>query len=186
MLASPLPPPVPPIVPLDEARAWVGLAARDDDAALARLVALASELAERFVGEALVARDLTERLPASGWRALALRPVRAIAAVAAVEANGLRLLSPGQWTAEIEADGTGRVRVLDGGGAASVEVAYRAGRAEAAEGLPESIRHGALRLAAELYRDRDAADAPFRPSAAIAALWQPHRRMTLGRRRILV
>lgn len=187
MIAVPIPPPiqpsVPPIVTLQEARAWVGLAAREDDAALARLVAVASELAERFVGEALVARDVVDRVPTSGWRTLALRPVRAVTAVAAVEPDGLRLLAPGQWIADILPDGVAQVRVLDAYGARSVEIAYRAGRAEAADELPDSIRHGALRLAAELYRDRDAAEASFRPSAAVAALWQPHRRMTLNGRR---
>ena len=171
------PPPAP--VALAEAREWVGLTTPADDARLAALLSAATEMAEAYLGQALVVRPLVERIAAdAGWRALAVRPVRAITGAAA----GERALAPDQWAMDIAADGTGRVRVLDAGGVAAVDVGYRAGLAPDPAGVPDAVRHGVLRLAADLYRERDGGPAGP-PSAAVTALWRPFRAVRLGRAR---
>lgn len=170
-----------PLVALAEARDWLGLSTSADDGRLSALLAVACETAEAFLGQTLIARDVTERVAAdAGWRSLALNPVRAITGAAAVvEGQAGRALGPADWAVDIGADGTGHVRVLDAGGAGQVDVAYRAGLAADWTGVPEAVRHGVLRLATELYRERDGA-AGLMPSAAIAALWRPFRRMSLS------
>ena len=50
--------------------------------------------------------------------------------------------------------------------------------ADGANGVPEAIRQGIVRMTQHLHDARDGAGAA--PPAAIAALWQPWRRLTLG------
>ena len=50
--------------------------------------------------------------------------------------------------------------------------------AEGANDIPEAIRQGIVRMTQHLHDARDGADEA--PPAAIAALWQPWRRLTLG------
>jgi hypothetical protein len=59
-----------------------------------------------------------------------------------------------------------------------VHLAYRAGLAPNANGVPEAIRQGIVRMVQHLHEARDGAGTP--PPAAVAALWQPWRRLTLG------
>ncbi len=104
--------------------------------------------------------------------------------MAALEEAGPRALAPAQWAMDIDRHGAGHVRVLDAGRADRVEVRYTAGLAADWTGVPEAVRHGILRLAGDLHRARDAARAELAPSPAIspavAALWRPWRRATLG------
>ena len=174
------PPPVA-AVALAEARDWLGLSTSADDARLAQLLAAATDLAEAHIGQALIARRVTERLPAAGgWRALSTEPVVAIDAMAALGPEGSVALGPAEWAMDIDRHGTGHVRVLDAGGADRVEVAYAAGLAADWTGVPEAVRHGILRVAADLYRARDAAERPTVPCESALALWRPWRRATLG------
>ena len=46
--------------------------------------------------------------------------------------------------------------------------------------LPESLRHGVVRLAAHHFRQRESDSTLLMPPAAIAALWRPWRRMRVA------
>ena len=46
--------------------------------------------------------------------------------------------------------------------------------------VPQAIRHGAIRLAAHLYRQRDSESGGTTPPAAVAALWRPWRKLRLA------
>jgi uncharacterized phiE125 gp8 family phage protein len=120
-------------------------------------------------------------LPVSGdWQVLATRPVQAITALEGIPAEGSRFALPlGSYEIELDADGGGRVRILNPGAAGRIAVRFTAGLASGWSGLPEALRHGVLRLAAHHYRTREdsAGDAP---PAAIAALWRPWRRLRLA------
>ncbi|RYD44885.1 MAG: hypothetical protein EOP63_03750 [Sphingomonadales bacterium] len=88
------------------------------------------------------------------------------------------VLNEGDYRTAIGRNGTARVMVDRPGSATRACVAYRAGIASDANGIPEAIRQGILRMTQLLYDAPDGVDAS--PPAAIAALWQPWRRLTLG------
>ena len=164
---------------LAEAKAYLRLETADEDALVARLIATASALCERFTGQALVAREIVETVAADGrWRRLAAAPVQAITAVEAPAADGsVRPLAVGDHAIDIDAAGNGWVRAACAEG--RVRVTYRAGLADSAEAVPEPLRQGVVRLVAHLHAHRDAADEGA-PPAAVAALWRPWRRMRLS------
>lgn len=164
----------------EEAKAYLRIETADEDALIDRMVAAALSLCEAFTGLVLIERDFVETVAgACEWRSLSLRPVRAITGVARRSA-----LSPAEplpvesYAIDIAADGRGLVRVTDAGGAARVEVGYRAGIASGWAGIPEALRQGTLRLVAHSHAHRDdAKDAG--PPAAVAALWRPFREMRI-------
>ena len=165
---------------LDDAKAYLRLETGQEDALVARLLASAQSLCEAFLGQVLIRRDVVETLPADGaWQRLAAGPVAAIHAVVAIDAAGTtRVLPVGSYAIDIDPGGDGWVRAgahAIGGG--RVRVTYRAGLAEDAASVPAAIAQGVTRLAAHLYAHRDDA---VEPPAAIAALWRPFRRLTLG------
>jgi len=167
-------------VSLEEARAFLRIETGGEDALLAGLLRSATDLCEAFTGHALIVRDVAEILGAgSGWRRLERAPVRAIAGVTGLPAEGAPFaLAADAYAIEIDAQGEGWVRVTRPGAAGRVCVAYTAGMAEEWNGVPEALRQGILRLAAHLFTQRDGArDAG--PPAAVTALWRPWRRMRL-------
>ena len=92
--------------------------------------------------------------------------------------GGEAVLAADAWDAVISRDGTARVTLHQTSGAVRARLSYRAGIAAEANGIPEAIRQGIVRMTQHLHDARDGA--PATPPAAIAALWQPWRRMTLG------
>ncbi|WP_432768329.1 MAG: hypothetical protein HEQ22_13005 [Sphingopyxis sp.] len=178
MLASPLPGEAP--VSLNEARGWLRLGTSADDAVVAALVRAATNICEAFVGQWLVVRAAEEVLaPGSGPVTLGARPVVAVDAVFALaQGGGETALDADGWRLEVGRDGTGRVRIDDPGDAVRLRIAYRAGMAAGANAIPEAIRQGILRMTQHLHDARDGEGAA--PPAAIAALWQPWRRIGLG------
>jgi uncharacterized phiE125 gp8 family phage protein len=58
-------------------------------------------------------------------------------------------------------------------------VRFAAGMAVDWDTLPDGLRHGIVRLAAHLFRQRDANEVLPAPPAAVAALWSPWRRLRL-------
>lgn len=173
-------PPAP--ILLDEARAFLRLgAAGEEDALLAGLLRAAADTCEAFVGRALLVRAVTETLPAAtGWTRLGLAPVVAIDGVAALAGEGGAVaLAPADYAIDIDAAGEGWVRLAKPVEATRLRVAYRAGLASDANGLPEALRHGIVRLAAHLYLQRDG-EAGAAPPAAVTALWRPWRRLRLA------
>ncbi|MBX9796004.1 hypothetical protein [Sphingomonas sp.] len=150
-----------------------------DDALIAAFAETALGLAEQFLGQALIAREMVLVLPAArGWQRLAVAPVRAITAVAGRADDGTPVaLPPIAYEIEIDARAEGWVRVLDTGGARTLAVRCRAGRAEDWAGIPAPLRQGVVLLAAYLYAERDTSRPP---PGAITALWRPYRTLSLG------
>lgn len=167
-------------VSLNEARAWLRLGATIDDAVVAGLVRAATNICEAFIGQWLVVRAGEEVLPLiAGAFQPGARPVVGVDSVTLLLPDGGEaVLAGGEYRVAIGRDGTARVTIDDSRGAALVRVAYRAGIAEGANAIPEAIRQGIVRMTQHLHDARDGAGAA--PPAAIAALWQPWRRLTLG------
>lgn len=151
-----------------EARALLRLTDGAEGELLATLAASAIGLAEAFVGQALIVREVAEVVtPGAAWRPLAMVPVGAITGV-----NGG--VAPDGYALDIDASGTGWVRVPGAGGAVSVR--YTAGLAATWDALPPALAQGVVLLIAHLFEDRGSDAAP---PAAVAALWRPWRRMRL-------
>jgi uncharacterized phiE125 gp8 family phage protein len=167
-------------VPIEAAKAYLRIAGSDEDALLAGLVRTASELCEAFTRLTLVDTEIDEMLAARpAWSRLERAPVRAILSVGAVGPGGATTpLAGGDHAIDIDAAGTGWVRMLRGGVAGRVAVRYRAGLASDWNGVPEPLRQGVVRMAAHLYAHRDREDGGG-PPAAVAALWLPYRRLRL-------
>ena len=168
-----------PLASVSEAKAFLRIEHGADDAEIAGLVRSATALCEAFIGQLLIAREVSEVVPrAAGWRRLAGTPVRAILDVGAVLADGSSVaLQPGAYAVDIDADGDGWVRAVGLLASGSrLRATYRAGLAEDWNGVPEPLRHGVLRLAGHLHRHRDDNTGP---PAAVTALWRPWRRMRL-------
>ena len=176
---------VPPVVPpaaLAELKAWLGITTARDDAELLALICSALDLCEAFTGIVPLLCEWQDRfVPAAAWRLLPARPVQSITAVEAIGAGGLRITLPvTDYAIDLDADGGGRVRLMQGNGdQRQVAVRFTAGLASAWDDLPAALRQGVVRLAAHQHRQRDAAEAGALP-AAVAALWRPYRRMRIG------
>lgn len=171
---------------LSELKAWLGISTTRDDAELVALIKAALELCEGFTGTMPLQAGCEEILPASGkWQTLATRPVQAITAVMALDAQGTRTaLSAGAYEIDLDAGGGGMVRLRQPIDQGRIVVQFTAGMAADWASLPEAIRHGAMRLAAYQHRERDSESgrtgAGANPPAAVAALWRPWRRMRLA------
>ncbi|MFC7499854.1 hypothetical protein ACFQRC_11555 [Enterovirga sp. GCM10030262] len=165
----------------DEAKAYLRIAGAEEDALVARLATVAAELCEHFTGQALLARGHEETMPAGGaWRRLAATPVRAIAGVEALPADGPAAALPVEaYAVDIDANGDGWVRITRAMDASRVRVSYEAGLAADWPSVPEALRQGITRLTAHLFAHRDAAEGRG-PPAAVSALWRPWRRMRIG------
>lgn len=172
--------PTPPAVTIEEAKAYLRIEGAAEDAVLDGLAIAATGLCEGFTGQALIAREVRETVPASPeWRRLARTPVRSISGVEGLPAEGAAFALPTDaYAIDIDANGDGWVRVVRPGAAGRAIVTYEAGMAAESGGVPEPLRQGIVRLVAHLFTHRDAADGGG-PPAAVAALWRPWRRMRL-------
>ena len=168
-----------PIVSLSEAQAYLRLETGEEEALLAGLVRTASALCEAFTNQVMIARTFSFDLPANGgWERLPIGPVRSIDAVEAVDVNGFAAPLPSEtYAVDIDAAGDGWVRVT-AAAATRVRVGGTAGMADDANGVPEPIRQGVLRLIAHLFTARDGDGGE--PPAAVTALWRPYRRMRMA------
>lgn len=166
---------------LAELKQWLGITTARDDATLSTLLAAALETCEGFTGQLPLEAGCEEVLPSGpGWRALATRPVLAIATVEAIAADGSRSsLNSGTYEIELDADGTGRVRLPAPATHKRIAVRFTAGLSHEWDALPDSIRHGLIRLAAHQHRQRESDGAAPLPPASVAALWRPWRRLRL-------
>ncbi|WP_077148770.1 hypothetical protein [Sphingopyxis sp. KK2] len=167
-----------------EAKAWLRLGASQDDALVAGLVRSAVDLCEAFTGQMLIARMVTEEMPIrAGAIRLAKAPVVAVETVTGLAGDDETILDAAAWRAEIDRDGAARLWVGAPGAATRLRVAYRAGLAADANGVPEAIRQGLARMIQHLHIARDRAEqggGGREVPAIIAALWQPWRRIGLG------
>jgi uncharacterized phiE125 gp8 family phage protein len=168
-------------VALAELKAFLRITVSDEDALLAGLVRAAAELCEAFTGRALLDRAVEEQIAAATVRTrLAIGPVRVIESVALIdEAGAATALDEDAYAAEIDAGGEGWVRLRSASAARRLLVIYRAGMAEDWNGVPEMLRHGILRLAAQYYLRR-AEEGEMEVPAAVTALWRPWRRLRLS------
>lgn len=165
---------------LAELKAYLRIETEEEDALLAGLLRGAAALCEQFVGQWLIVRAVEETVPVdSAWRRLSARPVVAIDAVAAVDTDGVAtVLAVADYAIDIDAQGEGWVRAARSQSVTRLRVLYRAGLAVDVNGLPDALRQGIVRLAAEHYATREGQDAA--PPAAVTALWRPWRRMRLS------
>ena len=168
-------------VALAELKAFLRISVSDEDALLAGLLRAAVDLCEAFTGRALIDRTVEEMTAASTVRTrLTAGPVRAIESVAAIdEAGAATDLDPDAFVAEIDAGGEGWVRLRAAAAAKRLRVAYRVGMAPDWNGVPEMLRHGIVRLAAQYCLRRGEAGENEVP-AAVTALWRPWRRLPFG------
>lgn len=166
---------------LEEAKAYLRISGTEEDALVRRLAASAAELCEQFTSQPLLARTVTETVPArhGGWIRLQLAPVQAIEAVEALPIAEPPFALPVEaYRVDIDAAGEGWVRILDPAGAGRARIRYRAGLAAEWSGVPDALRQGVARLAAHLHSHRTEA-AGAEPPAAVTALWRPWRRLRL-------
>ena len=174
-------PPVLTGAPLTELKAWLAITTARDDAELTRLLAASLATCEAFIGVIALETTFEEiRKPSTSWQTLDISPIRAIHAVEGLTANSWRTaLFPDSYLVEITAEAEGRFRLTRPIIEKRVIVRYTVGLAFDWGLLPADLRHGVVRLAAYHFRAREDQGAKAAPPAAVAALWQPWRRMRL-------
>lgn len=174
---------------LDELKQWLAISTPQEDVLLTALLHASLDMCEGFTGTMPLETLCEEMQTASGeWQCLGTRPVHAITGVDAVPTDGPRYALPSEaYAIDLDADGGGMVRLtgrITGAMTGSVRgsriaVRFTAGLAPDWDSLPESLRHGIIRLAAHHYRERDN-NPGMTPPAAVAALWRPWRRIRLA------
>ena len=167
---------------LAELKDWLGISASGEDAPLTAVLRAALDLCEGFTGLIPLEVSCEERIPASAnWQRLAVRPVHAVTGVEALLADGTRSTLPVQtYAIDLDSDGHARVRLSGPAPAPRLAVQMTAGLAPDWDSVPDGLRHGVIRLAADLYRDRTEPGAARTPPAAVAALWRPWRALCLA------
>lgn len=163
-------------VSLDELRAYARVETGEEEAILAGLLRVATELCEEFLNQALLVRQFEQDLTVQeAWNLLAIQPVRSIANV--IDRASGTLIEPGSYRVDIDHDGRAFVHGLALG--ERVTVRGEAGMGQHPNDIPEPIRQGVLRLAASLFANRDNAGGDL--PKAVTALWRPFRRAGLCR-----
>ncbi len=114
---------------LAELKAWLGITQNGDDAQLAALLRMALELCEHFTGIMPLQQECETVLPVSSdWAALGPVPVQAITRIDGIPAEGARFVLPTDaYQIDLDAEGTGRVRVLSPGSAGRIAARFTAG-----------------------------------------------------------
>lgn len=176
-MATALQPP-PPLVPVEQVKAYLRMAGSEEDALIAGLLRSATEYCEAFTRTVLIARDVEETVPArAAWTRLSLAPVQAITGVFRPGAGDEQEALPADsYAIDVDAAGAGWVR--GGAGTGRLLIRYRAGLAADWNGVAEPLRQGVVRLTAHFYAHRDGAEGGA-PPAAVTALWLPYRRLRL-------
>jgi uncharacterized phiE125 gp8 family phage protein len=171
----------PPGDAVDEAKTYLRIEQDDEDALTGSLIASAIRQCEIFCAQILLARTFTAQMEVSScWKRLAVTPVRSITRVDGIPAEGAVFTLPANaYSIDIDSNGDGWVRVIAPGLAAQIDVIGQAGIATSWGGIPEPLRQGAIRLVSHHLTYRDVSADNGWP-AAVAALWQPFRRMRLS------
>ncbi|HEX2792843.1 MAG TPA: phage head-tail connector protein [Croceicoccus sp.] len=183
-----LAPPALPASALAELKEWLGINTTREDALLGQLLTASLDICEAYTGARPIAAECEETWPVrlvganrTGWQALSTRPVESIVSVEAVAVDGSRrTLATGDYEIEIDAEGLGRFRIIAPVAERRVAIRFRAGHAEGWDSMPDALRQGAIRLAAHHHRQRETGNADTAPPRAVAALWQPWRRVRLA------
>lgn len=177
-----------PATALAELKEWLGINTTREDALLSHLLNASLDICEAYTGVRPIEAECEEvwqvrsgAIALTGWQAIATRPVTAIAGLDAVAIDGSRTPLPSSgYEIDIDADGTGRFLIVGGARQNRVAVRFDAGLSPDWDGLPDALRQGAIRLAAHHHRARENGSADTAPPRAVAALWQPWRRMRLA------
>lgn len=166
---------------LAELKQWLGITTSHDDTPLLALLAAGMEVCEAFTGHMLLEAACEEVLAATTrWQPLSTQPVQAITAIEAITDDGARSPFPtDRYEIELDADGTGRLRFTTSDAETRIAVRFTAGLAADWDSLPDALRHGVIRLAAQQHRARDTESSAPLPPPAVAALWRPWRRLRL-------
>lgn len=166
---------------LEELKNWLAITGPREDSGLSALLAAAVEMCEAFTRQMPLECQCEELLPAlHDWQTLRTMPVQAITGVYAVAPAGDRqALAAGDYAIDLLTDGTARVRLLSPAVAGTIAVRFTAGIAPGWSTLPAGLRHGIVRLAAHNFRQREADGGKPVPPTAVAALWNPWRRLRL-------
>lgn len=166
---------------IQEVKDFLRLAQSEDDEALGQFLRSAAHLCENFIGQMLIARAVSDRMPARAeWQKLNRRPVQAINQVEAIAGDSTATpLLASDYAIDIDGDGVGWVKLHRSSNITRISVTYEAGLATDWTLVPTALRQGVVRLAGYLYSHRDGVDAVSPPSA-VTALWRPHRRMRLA------
>lgn len=161
------------------ARVYLRLEEPSEDTVLATLAASAIGVGEAYCRAAFVARGFEDVLGArASWQRLRAAPVSAVLGATGRPTGGAPFVMPAEaYGFDVDGDGVGWVRVIEPGAAVRVAVSYQAGLSASWAGVPAPIAQGGTMLVAHLFADRTSDAAP---PAAVAALWRPFRRMTLG------
>jgi uncharacterized phiE125 gp8 family phage protein len=163
-----------PIVTLAEAQAFARIETNEEEALVAGMIRSASALCEAFLGQAVIARQFSEQVPASTqWQRLNSLPVRSIVGVT----SGSVALPATAYATDIDSSGQGWVRIIDPSVTGLIEVIGSAGLALSRNSVPEPVRQGVVRLVSHLFAARDGEGGQL--PAAVTALWRPYRRMRL-------
>ena len=166
--------------PLSELKQWLAITTSNEDALLIDLLAAAHAMCERFTGLAPYLCDVKEiKAVRSMAIPLGVQPVTAfVEATALGHSFARRTLTSDDYAIETSGDGRTCLVLKVVLPEAQLELHYRAGQSEDWAGIDAGLRHGIIRFAAHQYRERDNGDDTTVP-AAVAALWQPYRRMRL-------
>lgn len=166
---------------LEELKQWLAITTSAEDETLRALLRASLESCESFTNIMPLAATCEEILPARfDWQTLSTRPVQAITGMEGIPAEGPRFtLSADAYDIDLDADGSGLVRVIREGSAGHIAVRFLAGLAPGWGSLPDGLRQGAIRFAAHQYRERDSGAAAT-PPAAVTALWRTWRRMRVA------
>ncbi len=174
-------PAVLPPAALAELKQWLAISTSHDDAVLTSLLRASLDVCEHFTGVMPLASTCEEVLPACRqWRRLTTQPVQSITDVSYLTVAGSPSpLAAPDFEIELTADGAGLVRVNSWLAHNRIAVRFTAGLAPDWQSLPETLRHGVLRLAAHQHRERESNGGTAVPPAAVVALWRPWRRIRL-------
>lgn len=173
-------------VSLQDMKDWLRIAGGDEeDGLLAGLIAAAVSLCEGFTGQWVMIRQSEWRgLLYGGGTAIRLksRPLVAVDDVIMMERGQEVALNAAAYRLGGDRAGAATLQLVEGYGWRQMLVRYRAGIAQDRAGVPDALRHGIVRMVQHLYETRDRPVAEQMPPAAVAALWQPWRRIGLGGR----
>lgn len=163
-------------VGLPEVQAYARVETGEEEAVLAGLLRVASEMCESFINQALLPREFEADLRVGqGWTILPIQPVRSVSSVRRPGSD--EVIAAGTYRVDVDQDGRGFIAGLGEG--ERVIVTGVAGMAAEANGIPEPIRQGILRLASSLFANRDGQVGEL--PKAVSALWRPYRRSGLIR-----
>ncbi len=173
-------PPTLPVNALNELKDYLRIALSHEDAKLYSLLRASLDICANFIGASPLLHDYAEEMPVQkNWQYLSKSPVIMIKSVIGLSISGDAMPLPvHHYAIDINAQSKGRVLVHNAQNCPRIRVHYRAGLSENWTMLPDQLRSGIIRLAAHIYSNRNL-DESAQPPVAIAALWQPYRRMRL-------